>query len=261
VRPLLGGLQPRRFDAIAIQQDFQQAANVDEDLIGTLMRLRRDPAAGPDAIQPVLEALRDERLRRAEPGLPVREIRVGGRPLGDAVPVLREFLRDAEMDVVFWACQILGWLEAREALPDLLDLLRPEAPAERRIAIPFVFEDWGLSYPDESAMYALELMKAVETVPILVATCLASESARTRHTASQTLRAMRAVPQVALRLADADERVRSAVETFLCDPYVVVGALRPEVEAALLSVLQGPAVDARSACVRVLGRLASVRTG
>ena len=230
----------------------------DEDLIGALVRLRDDPSARPDAIQPVLQALRDERLRRAVPGQAPRTIRVGGRPLEDAVPVLRAFLRDTEMDIVFWACQILGWLEAREALPDLLDLLRREAPAERRIEIPFVFEDWGLSYPDESAMYALQLMGATDTIPILVTTCPASESARTRHTARITLREMHGVPQAALQLADPDARVRAAVEDFLVDPYVVNDALRPEVESAVVSVLRGPAAVARAACARVLGRLASV---
>ena len=227
-----------------------------EDLIASLIRLRQDAAAGRNEIVPVIMALRDRRLRDAAPGQSPREVQLGDRRLGEVVPVLRDFLHDAEMEVVEWACQLLGWLEAREAIPDLLDLLRPEAAVERRISVPLVFEDWGLSYPDESAMYALRLMNATDVIPSL-ATCLASENKRTRYTAGITLRAMDAAPYVARLLAHQDPHMRAAAVGFL-RPEGIKVALLPAVEASLLSVLQEEAVDARRAAVQVLGRVASV---
>jgi HEAT repeat protein len=229
---------------------------VDEDLIASLIRLRQDASAGPHEIVPVMMALRDHRLAASSTGQPPREIRLGQRRLDEAIPVLRDFLHDAHMQVLEWACQTLGWLDAREAMPDLLDLLRPEAAAERRIAVPFVFEDWGLSYPDESAMYALQLMKATEAIPSLAA-LLASESKRTVATAEDTLEAMEAAPYVAGLLARDDARLRDAAAEFL-RARRIKAALLPAVEASLLSVLQGEAAQARRAAAGALGRLASI---
>jgi len=221
-----------------------------------LIRLRQDPQAGPNEIIPVITALRDKRLRDAAPGQPPREIRLGQRSLGQAVPVLRDFLRDADMEVVAWAGQTLAWLDAREAMPDLLDLLRPEAVAERRIAIPIVFEDWGLSYPDEGAMYALQLLKATDAIPN-VAACLASENERTRQAAVNTLQAMDAAPHVARLLARDDARLRAAAADFLLSKDIKA-ALRPAVEASLLSILEEDGAEPRHAAARVLGRVASI---
>jgi HEAT repeat protein len=227
-----------------------------DDLIATLIRLRRDPKAGPDEIIPVITALRDKRLRDAAPGQPPREIRLGERRLGEAVPVLRDFLRDADMEVVARAGQTLAWLDAREAVPDLIDLLRPEAVAERRIAIPLVFENWGLSYPDEGAMYALQLLKATDAIPN-VAACLASESERTRQSARETLQALDAAPYVARLLAADDARLRAeAADFFRSAP--IKAALRPAVEASLLSILEKDGADARRVAVEALGRVASI---
>src|SRR4030095_7230913 len=151
-----------------------------DDDLAALVRLRQDPTAGVQETIDVLHRLRDRCFK-------------GGVP-AEAVPVLRAFLRDADMQVVEWAAQTLGHMGAREAVPDLLALLRPEAAAERNITIPFVFEDWGLDYPDESGMYALRLMKVTDAVPDIAA-CLTSKSARPRHTAAHTLRDMLAEPE------------------------------------------------------------------
>jgi HEAT repeat protein len=226
----------------------------DEDLITALTRLRRHAEAGRDEILPVLKALRD--LCFAAPVGQRRQIPVGRGTLGDAVPVLREFLRDADMEVAEWACQVLGHMGARECLPDLLDLLRPEARKERGLTGTFPFDDWGLSYPDESAMYALRFMEATEAVPDIVR-CLASDNKRTRHTAGTTLQDMNAAPQVTLVLAHRDDRLRQAAQEFLSSTSIKASLL-PAVEAALLALLRDGVADVRRSVVQVLGRTASI---
>jgi len=213
-----------------------------DDDVEALVRLREDPAAGMQETIDAIHRLRD------------RCIEAGALP--EAVPVLRSFLRDADMDVVAWAAQTLGHMGAREAVPDLLDLLRPEAPQERRIAIPLVFEDWGLDYPDEAGMYALRLMKATDTIPDIAA-CLASKSARTRQTAGHTLRDMHAEAEVARLLVRATPDLRAGIVEFLEWKYIPAARL-PAIEAALVSVLAEGDADGRRAAAEALGAFASV---
>lgn len=227
---------------------------LDDDPIAVLTRLRQDTNAGPGEILPVLQALRDLAFGALDGQR--QQIRIGRATLGDAVPILRDFLRDADIEVVEWACRVLGLVGARECLPDLLDLLRPEAREERTLTAVFPFGDRRSSYPDESAMHALRLMRAIETVPDIVR-CLVSENERTRCTAGVTLQGMDAAPQVALVLAHPDARLRGAALQFLTSAAIKT-SLRPELEAALLTVLREEEPDVRLSAVQVLARQASV---
>jgi HEAT repeat protein len=224
-----------------------------DDPIASLLRLREDEGADQDAIVGAIKAIRNWRL---DDHLPLEDPR-----FREAIPILREFLRDADEVTVGWACETLGWLGAREALPDLLDLLRPEAEQERRIVYRGHYF-WHEARPDESAAYGLKLMGATEAIPQLLA-CLRSEHENGRTAALDALEGLGAASQVALQLAHEDATVRAAVEGhFRTAPYLrmAAGTLPPipELEASLVSVLQEGAREARRAAAEVLGRVASI---
>ena len=112
-----------------------------------LERLRSRPFLVVE-IAPAIWAVRDQRVR-------------------EAIPLLLGYLRETDRLVVWDACVALGFLGAREAIPDLLDLLRPEAAAERGIVgIPDPF-GWYEESPQESAIEGLKLLRATEALPAL----------------------------------------------------------------------------------------------
>jgi len=85
----------------------------------------------------------------------------GARPPG-AAALLRAYLRDTDLTVVEAACNALARLGAREATPDLLDLLRPAAENERHIDCggdPF---GWYEAPPRASALLALTALGVAE---------------------------------------------------------------------------------------------------
>jgi hypothetical protein len=226
----------------------------DGDLVAVLARLRQDPDAVPQAADDAIMAIRDRRIRDRVP--------LDDPQLRAAIPVLMSFLRDTNTVTLEWACQTLGWLKAREALPDLLDLLRPEAAAERNIQSIPVFP-FAMPYPeaDEAAINALRIMGATEVVPQLL-DALGSPNANARTAACDALEGLQAEPQLAAQLVHGDARVREAVSGhFRGARYRRMGAgtlpADPDLEAALLTVLASGGCEARRAAGEVLGRVGS----
>ena len=179
-----------------------------------LERLRSRPVRVVDII-PAVRVVRDERVM-------------------EAVPLLIGYLRDTDQLVVWDACVALGLLGAREAIPDLLDLLRPEAAAERGIiCIPDPF-GWYEESPQEGAIQGLKLLKATEAVPVLVGLLnTAHEITRAAVVdALMTLGASEEAPRIAPLIVDESSRVRRAAYAFLdsCWPSDVVRALREAAE-------------------------------
>jgi len=82
-----------------------------------------------------------------------------------AVPLLRGYLRNTDLTVVEAACSSLARLGAREAIADLLDLLRPEAENERNIDCSGDPFGWHEAPPRASALLALTVMRVVEAEP------------------------------------------------------------------------------------------------
>jgi HEAT repeat protein len=83
-----------------------------------------------------------------------------------AVPFLPPYLRDAPYFLANAACRALGWLEAVELLPDLLDLLRPAAAQERGL-----FPTDYLNYddtPQDGALEAFEHLAGTEAGRALI---------------------------------------------------------------------------------------------
>jgi HEAT repeat protein len=170
----------------------------DDSPVAQLVRLRGTPEATPIDICRAIHVVRDAGLH-------------------DAAPALRAFLRDTDATVVWSACQALGTLRARDAIADLIDLLRPEAAAERRIDC--AVDPFGayVEYPAESAIEGLSLMGAVEAIPDLVK-CLQAERDGTRLAAVKALARLGAshmTTQVAGLRADRDPAVRAAAGEFL----------------------------------------------
>jgi len=79
-----------------------------------------------------------------------------------AVPLLLAYLRNTDLTVVESACNALARLEAREAIPDLLDLLRPDAEKERHIDGSGDPSGWYETRPRASALAALTTLRVLE---------------------------------------------------------------------------------------------------
>ena len=87
--------------------------------------------------------------------------------LVDAVPLLVSWLRDTDLTIVDVASATLARFGAREAVPDLLDLLREEAEADRHINCAVDPFGWYEPPPRESAAFALGELCAREAIPVL----------------------------------------------------------------------------------------------
>jgi HEAT repeat protein len=223
-----------------------------EDPIGLLERLREQPLLRGGQTVDAIMTIRDWHVRDR---VPLDDPRFRG-----AVPVLRTLLRDADLQTVEWACQTLGWLKAREALPDLFDLLRPQATEERHIDCFFDPFGWHEPFPDESALYALELMGDAETIPQVLG-CARSGRENVRTAALDALDGLGAGVEIARLLLDVAAPVRqSAVDHLRRWRYGRAPDLRPvppELEAELVDVLRtGPTASRRSAA-EVLGHIGS----
>lgn len=189
----------------------------EEDLIARLARLRAEADASVDEIERTILAIRDQRLREVTPGVAVGLAPPGDPRLREAIPILIAFLRDTDAAMVWTACQTLGFLGAREAVPDLIDLLRPEAARERHIDCRVDPFGWYQEFPEESAIEGLKLMGATEAIPSLIV-CLDAERDGTRSAAVdalQILGAREAATKVATLLADRAPSVRAVAEKFL----------------------------------------------
>ncbi len=127
------------------------------------------------------------------------------RRLLAAVPATLAWLRDSDISIVDSACDTLVALGAREAVPELLDLLRPEAEGERRIDCVVDPFGWYEPPPREAAALALGALGAREAIPALLRQ-LGDEFAGPRAGAAE-----------ALGLLGAEE-ARAAIEALLQDP-------------------------------------------
>lgn len=157
-----------------------------------LSRLARRDLAVPD----VVEALVAVRTRRSFA----------------ALPAVLSWLRDADLTIVDAACGTIAALGSREAIPELLDLLRPEAEVERRIDCAVDPFGWYEPPPRESAALALGALGAREAIPLLLKQ-LADELAGPRAaaaTALATLGATEARGALARLQADPEPFVREA---------------------------------------------------
>ena len=114
---------------------------------------------------------------------------VRARRLFAAVPGVVSCLRDSDIAVVDSACETLTALGATEAIPDLLDLLRPEAEVERRINCAVDPFGWYEPPPRECAATALGALGAQEAIPRLILQ-LGDEFAGPRAAAARALAAL-----------------------------------------------------------------------
>jgi HEAT repeat protein len=149
-------------------------------------------------VQRAIGAVRDQRMRAA-------------------IPAVIEWLKDTDLTVVDSACEAIAAVRAREAIPDLLDLLRPEAEAERRIHCVVDPFGWYEPPPRESAAFALGEIGAQEAVPALLR-LLADELPGPREAAATALgrlRATQAREAIARLLGDGELRVRDAAKDAL----------------------------------------------
>ena len=94
---------------------------------------------------------------------------VRDRRLVQAVPLVIAWLRDTDISIVDAAAATLAALGAKEAVPELIDLLRLEAEDERRINCAVDPFGWYEPPPRESAAAALGMLGATEAVPQLTA--------------------------------------------------------------------------------------------
>lgn len=112
-----------------------------------------------------LSVLADRKARVVDVVRAVAAVR--DNDLRQAVPLLVGWLRDTDIAIVDVASATLARFGAREAIPDLLDLLRPEAEDERRINCVVDPFGWYEPPPRESAAFALGELGALEAVPAL----------------------------------------------------------------------------------------------
>jgi HEAT repeat protein len=132
-------------------------------------------------------------------------VAVRDRRLAAAVPAVLIWLRDTDITIVDSACEALAALAAREAVPELLDLLRLEAEDERRIDCAVDPFGWYEPPPRESAALALGALGAREAIPALV------------RQLGDALAGPRAGAAEALGLLGA-RQARAALEALLLDP-------------------------------------------
>jgi hypothetical protein len=157
-----------------------------------------------------LHRLRDESLpihERAEAIFTLRD-------RGDrrAIPALRALLRGTDMTICGAASEALGVLGARAAIPDLMDLLRDEAPEERGIDC---FQDpfgWVEDSPRECALRGLGQLRAVEAIPAIRALLRSGEPFVRREAVRALARigAREALPEIATLFQDPEAQVREA---------------------------------------------------
>jgi HEAT repeat protein len=145
-----------------------------------------------------IAAVRDQRLRAA-------------------IPAVLQWLVDSDIAIVDVACDAIVAVGAREAVPDLLDLLRPEAEGERRINCVVDPFGWYEPPPRESAALALGSLGAREAIPALVR-LLGDELAGPREAAVVALgvlQAREAREAVSRLLEDESPRVQKAAQQAL----------------------------------------------
>lgn len=158
----------------------------------------------------------------ADRGAPISQVLramlvVRRRRLTWAASLVRAWLRDSDITQVDSACETLAALGDLDSVPDLLDLLRPEAEDERRINCVVDPFGWYEPPPRESAAAALAALGVREAIPALAA-LLDDRLAPVRDAAARalgSLEAEEAREALAARSEDPDERVREAVRAAL----------------------------------------------
>ncbi|HOX44493.1 MAG TPA: HEAT repeat domain-containing protein [Myxococcota bacterium] len=147
------------------------------------------------------------------------------RRLAAAAPAALSWLRDSDICIVDSVCDTLVALEAHEAIPELLDLLRPEAEDERRINCVVDPFGWYEPPPREAAALALGALGAREAIPALLRQ-LGDEFAGPRAGAAEALGrlgAREARAAIEALLQDPDAHVRRKAEEALRALHTAVG--------------------------------------